>query len=122
MVIGQTLTESSNGNQVPQNMAVDNCMDMLSNLPAESGTPTVYTEQHEPNQQPGCSIGEPGGHSRNSSNTSQMSKASGYSSIHSSTYNTHSRQSSSGDSGHIRYNFKILIYFKAYLMFIDFIS
>ncbi|XP_031352643.1 protein FAM102A isoform X4 [Photinus pyralis] len=37
------------------------------------------------------------GHSRNSSNTSQMSKASGYSSIHS-----HSRQSSSGDSGHIR--------------------
>lgn len=37
------------------------------------------------------------GHSRNSSNTSQMSKASGYSSIH-----THSRQSSSGDSGHVR--------------------
>jgi len=37
------------------------------------------------------------GHSRNSSNTSQMSKASGYSSTHS-----HSRQSSSGDSGHIR--------------------
>ncbi|XP_022909177.2 EEIG family member 2 isoform X2 [Onthophagus taurus] len=39
------------------------------------------------------------GHSRNSSNTSQMSKASGYSSIHS---HSHSRQSSSGDSGHIR--------------------
>lgn len=39
------------------------------------------------------------GHSRNSSNTSQLSKGSGYSSIHS---HSHSRQSSSGDSGHIR--------------------
>uniref|UniRef100_T1IDY6 C2 NT-type domain-containing protein n=1 Tax=Rhodnius prolixus TaxID=13249 RepID=T1IDY6_RHOPR len=40
------------------------------------------------------------GHSRNSSNTSQMSKGSGYGSLNS----QHSRQSSSGDSGHIRNN------------------
>ncbi|CAH1401745.1 unnamed protein product [Nezara viridula] len=38
------------------------------------------------------------GHSRNSSNTSQLSKGSGYGSLNS----QHSRQSSSGDSGHIR--------------------
>ncbi|XP_014250981.1 protein FAM102A isoform X4 [Cimex lectularius] len=38
------------------------------------------------------------GHSRNPSNTSQMSKGSGYGSMNS----QHSRQSSSGDSGHIR--------------------
>lgn len=47
------------------------------------------------------------GHSRNSSNTSQLSKASGYSSIHS---HSHSRQSSSGDSGHIRYVLKSLTF------------
>lgn len=40
------------------------------------------------------------GHSRNSSNTSQLSKGSGYGSLNS----QHSRQSSSGDSGHIRNN------------------
>lgn len=38
------------------------------------------------------------GHSRNSSNTSQLSKGSGYGSLNS----QHSRQSSSGDSGHMR--------------------
>ncbi|KAL1132000.1 hypothetical protein AAG570_011610 [Ranatra chinensis] len=38
------------------------------------------------------------GHSRNSSSTSQMSRGSGYGSLQS----QHSRQSSSGDSGHIR--------------------
>ncbi|XP_054270885.1 EEIG family member 2 isoform X3 [Macrosteles quadrilineatus] len=38
------------------------------------------------------------GHSRNSSNTSQLSKGSGYGSLNS----QHSRQSSSGDSTHIR--------------------
>ncbi|CAB0006331.1 unnamed protein product [Nesidiocoris tenuis] len=38
------------------------------------------------------------GHSRNPSNTSQMSKGSGYGSMNS----QHSRQSSSGDSGHVR--------------------
>ncbi|XP_071442363.1 EEIG family member 2 isoform X4 [Hetaerina americana] len=42
-----------------------------------------------------------GGHSRNSSNTSQMSRASGYGSLNSQSQQ-HSRQSSSGDSGHIR--------------------
>uniref|UniRef100_A0A1B6EIJ2 C2 NT-type domain-containing protein n=1 Tax=Cuerna arida TaxID=1464854 RepID=A0A1B6EIJ2_9HEMI len=40
------------------------------------------------------------GHSRNSSNTSQLSKGSGYGSLNSQSQ--HSRQSSSGDSGHIR--------------------
>ncbi|PBC30601.1 protein FAM102A isoform X4 [Apis laboriosa] len=40
------------------------------------------------------------GHSRNSSNTSQLSKGSGYGSLNS--HSQHSRQSSSGDSGHIR--------------------
>ncbi|BES92938.1 unnamed protein product [Nesidiocoris tenuis] len=40
------------------------------------------------------------GHSRNPSNTSQMSKGSGYGSMNS----QHSRQSSSGDSGHVRNN------------------
>ncbi|KAF5286339.1 hypothetical protein FQA39_LY04237 [Lamprigera yunnana] len=56
----------------------------------EGTEPAVVASEIE---EPACEQG----HSRNSSNTSQMSKASGYSSIHS-----HSRQSSSGDSGHIR--------------------
>lgn len=64
-----------------------------SDPPTETTTDTLQPPvQHEdaPNEH---------GHSRNSSNTSQLSKASGYSSIHS---HSHSRQSSSGDSGHIR--------------------
>ncbi|CAH0553323.1 unnamed protein product [Brassicogethes aeneus] len=74
LVIGQTLTE----NNVPVTIATD-CLDVVNHVP----------DNEEPALEPG--------HSRNSSNTSQLSKASGYSSIHS-----HSRQSSSGDSGHIR--------------------
>ncbi|XP_049821107.1 uncharacterized protein LOC109600672 isoform X2 [Aethina tumida] len=75
LVIGQTLTE----NNVPVTVATD----YLEINPQQA------PEHDEPTAEPG--------HSRNSSNTSQLSKASGYSSIHS-----HSRQSSSGDSGHIR--------------------
>ncbi|KAK9727938.1 N-terminal C2 in EEIG1 and EHBP1 protein [Popillia japonica] len=78
LVIGHTLPE----NNVPITLAVEQSTDNI---------PSLNTEAEEvPSEQ---------GHSRNSSNTSQMSKASGYSSIHS---HTHSRQSSSGDSGHIR--------------------
>lgn len=82
LVINQTLSESN----VPVTLAMD----------GESIIPP-----QEINQEESSFCGEPG-HSRNSSNTSQMSKASGYSSIHS---HSHSRQSSSGDSGHIRYVF-----------------
>lgn len=73
LILGQTINDS-----VPVTIALDG-----------NDVPTVPSEIEEPACEPG--------HSRNSSNTSQMSKASGYSSIHS-----HSRQSSSGDSGHIR--------------------
>lgn len=77
LVAGHTLAENS----------------LPSGVPTETtDTLQIPVEQHE----------EPTnehGHSRNSSNTSQLSKASGYSSIHS---HSHSRQSSSGDSGHIR--------------------
>ncbi|XP_045469238.1 uncharacterized protein LOC123676930 isoform X2 [Harmonia axyridis] len=75
LVIGQTLSETN----IPVTVAPD------------SSEPIQISVDHEE-----IPLGEPG-HSRNSSNTSQLSKASGYSSIHS-----HSRQSSSGDSGHIR--------------------
>lgn len=72
----------------------ENCLP--SGVPLAEATDTLHPpptfEQHE---EP---LGEHG-HSRNSSNTSQLSRASGYSSIHS---HSHSRQSSSGDSGHIR--------------------
>ncbi|KAL3279095.1 hypothetical protein HHI36_016609, partial [Cryptolaemus montrouzieri] len=77
LVIGQTLSE----NNIPVS------------VPADSADPAQI-----PSEQEEIPLGEPG-HSRNSSNTSQLSKASGYSSIHS---HSHSRQSSSGDSGHIR--------------------
>ncbi|XP_044761345.1 uncharacterized protein LOC123318709 isoform X2 [Coccinella septempunctata] len=77
LVIGQTLSE----NNIPVTVASD-CSEPIQ-IPVD----------HEE-----IPLGEPG-HSRNSSNTSQLSKASGYSSIHS---HSHSRQSSSGDSGHIR--------------------
>lgn len=70
--------------------------DLSSNQPVSSGQIFLSTEDIIKSTDAPC---EPG-HSRNSSNTSQLSKASGYSSIHS---HTHSRQSSSGDSGHIRY-------------------
>lgn len=83
LVIGQTLTE----NNIPITIATD-CNDVVTQA-------TVLPAEHVELQEAPC---EPG-HSRNSSNTSQLSKASGYSSIHS---HTHSRQSSSGDSGHIR--------------------
>lgn len=76
LVINQTLAE----NNVPVTIALE-------------GDNVQYHEAVD--EIPVCELG----HSRNSSNTSQMSKASGYSSIHS---HTHSRQSSSGDSGHIR--------------------
>ncbi|XP_044258634.1 uncharacterized protein LOC123007411 isoform X2 [Tribolium madens] len=76
LVIGHTLVENS----VPVTVAV------------EGATDQVQPSDHE---EVVCETG----HSRNSSNTSQLSKASGYSSIHS---HSHSRQSSSGDSGHIR--------------------
>lgn len=76
LVINQTLAESS----VPVTVAVE-----IDNVAHQEGMDDLQICEH--------------GHSRNSSNTSQMSKASGYSSIHS---HTHSRQSSSGDSGHIR--------------------
>lgn len=78
LVTGHTLTE----NNLPSVTIAAEATDTLQPPP----------EQHEelPNEH---------GHSRNSSNTSQLSKASGYSSIHS---HSHSRQSSSGDSGHIR--------------------
>ncbi|KYB29420.1 Protein FAM102A-like Protein [Tribolium castaneum] len=75
LVIGHTLVENS----VPVTVAVE-------------GPDQVQAPEHE---EVVCETG----HSRNSSNTSQLSKASGYSSIHS---HCHSRQSSSGDSGHIR--------------------
>lgn len=78
LVIGHTVPE----NNVPVTLALEQVTD---NIP-----PVDVEEVHLVEQ----------GHSRNSSNTSQMSKASGYSSIHS---HTHSRQSSSGDSGHIRW-------------------
>lgn len=77
LVIGHTLAETN----VPVSSASEPA-DMLQ-VPSE------------PHEELTCEHG----HSRNSSNTSQLSKASGYSSIHS---HTHSRQSSSGDSGHIR--------------------
>ncbi|KRT86743.1 hypothetical protein AMK59_1 [Oryctes borbonicus] len=78
LVIGHTVPE----NNVPTTLAIEQSTDNI---------PSLNTDVEEvPCEQ---------GHSRNSSNTSQMSKASGYSSIHS---HTHSRQSSSGDSGHIR--------------------
>lgn len=77
LVIGQTLTE----NNTPTSVAIE-----------QNEVPVVNNESHSDEQCPEY------GHSRNSSNTSQLSKASGYSSIH-----THSRQSSSGDSGHIRW-------------------
>ncbi|KAJ3646132.1 hypothetical protein Zmor_023734 [Zophobas morio] len=78
LVIGHTLAENS----VPVTVAVDGGTDQTQQP----------SQEHE---EVVCETG----HSRNSSNTSQLSKASGYSSIHS---HTHSRQSSSGDSGHIR--------------------
>ncbi|XP_018578626.1 uncharacterized protein LOC108916712 isoform X2 [Anoplophora glabripennis] len=87
LVIGQTLTENNN----PITIAADCNSDATIQLP----TIPSSTGEHLDQQEAPC---EPG-HSRNSSNTSQLSKASGYSSIHS---HTHSRQSSSGDSGHIR--------------------
>ncbi|XP_050507054.1 protein FAM102A isoform X2 [Diabrotica virgifera virgifera] len=88
LVIGQTLTE--NNAQVSIAPDATNESHPVSSLP--SALPHL---DHEPQE---IALGEPG-HSRNSSNTSQLSKASGYSSIHS---HSHSRQSSSGDSGHIR--------------------
>ncbi|XP_072384881.1 EEIG family member 2 isoform X3 [Diabrotica undecimpunctata] len=88
LVIGQTLTE--NNAQVSIAPDATNESHPVSSLP--SALPHL---DHEPQE---MALGEPG-HSRNSSNTSQLSKASGYSSIHS---HSHSRQSSSGDSGHIR--------------------
>lgn len=63
---------------------------------------TTYISTATTTDEDGLLPGQEPGHSRNSSNTSQMSKASGYSSIHS-----HSRQSSSGDSGHIRYVYDV---------------
>jgi hypothetical protein len=78
LVIGHSLVENS----VPVTVAV------------EGGTDQAQQPSQE-HEEVVCETG----HSRNSSNTSQLSKASGYSSIHS---HTHSRQSSSGDSGHIR--------------------
>lgn len=96
MVIGQTLTE----NNTP-----------ISVEPSDLPSIQHNTEQHNDEQQQQQSITE-FGHSRNSSNTSQLSKASGYSSIH-----THSRQSSSGDSGHIRLvNRKKCTFCKYYLL------
>ncbi|XP_074039224.1 EEIG family member 2 isoform X2 [Leptinotarsa decemlineata] len=90
LVIGQTLSE----NNVPVSIATDwnealttqtaSSVPSLLPAPADHDIHDVRGEH---------------GHSRNSSNTSQLSKASGYSSIHSLS---HSRQSSSGDSGHIR--------------------
>lgn len=84
LVIGHTLSE----NNVPVTVAPDG---------GEQGQ-QQQVQDHEENT---CETG----HSRNSSNTSQLSKASGYSSIHS---HTHSRQSSSGDSGHIRLDFCLI--------------
>ncbi|KAJ8971920.1 hypothetical protein NQ317_008704 [Molorchus minor] len=84
LVIGQTLAE----NNIPVAVAAD------SNDALTQQTANLAVEHADPQEVP-CETG----HSRNSSNTSQLSKASGYSSIHS---HSHSRQSSSGDSGHIR--------------------
>ncbi|CAH2001193.1 unnamed protein product [Acanthoscelides obtectus] len=85
LVIGQTLQET--------NAATPPIVgDYASDLPTQPDpqeppiVPTSTTCSSEP------------GHSRNSSNTSQLSKASGYSS----GAHSHSRQSSSGDSGHVR--------------------
>ncbi|KAJ8921443.1 hypothetical protein NQ315_003061 [Exocentrus adspersus] len=86
LVIGQTLTE----NNIPITIATD-----CTNDSATQPTTILSSGEHFDLQEAPCEQG----HSRNSSNTSQLSKASGYSSIHS---HTHSRQSSSGDSGHIR--------------------
>ncbi|CAG9836942.1 unnamed protein product [Diabrotica balteata] len=94
LVIGQTLTE--NNAQVSIAPDATNESHPVSSLP--SALPYL---DHEPQE---IALGEPG-HSRNSSNTSQLSKASGYSSIHS---HSHSRQSSSGDSGHIRKSVEII--------------
>ncbi|CAH1155224.1 unnamed protein product [Phaedon cochleariae] len=88
LVIGQTLTETN----VPVSIAPD----LLDPPTTFQQPPTVDSETAR--DLAGNQTGEHG-HSRNSSNTSQLSKASGYSSVHS---RSHSRQSSSGDSGHIR--------------------
>ncbi|XP_065169308.1 uncharacterized protein [Atheta coriaria] len=86
IIIGQTLTESN----VPITLASDD-------VSSTGNITTTYISTATTTDEDGLLPGQEPGHSRNSSNTSQMSKASGYSSIHS-----HSRQSSSGDSGHIR--------------------
>ncbi|XP_057658468.1 uncharacterized protein LOC130895262 isoform X2 [Diorhabda carinulata] len=86
LVIGQTLTE----NNAPVSVSTDHVND---NHPISS---ILSHSDQEPQET--AALCEHG-HSRNSSNTSQLSKASGYSSIQS---HSHSRQSSSGDSGHIR--------------------
>nr|CAI5851054.1 unnamed protein product [Callosobruchus analis] len=83
LVIGQTLQEGN-----PGSGAVGDCPQTLPQQQDHQDMPTVAASA-------ACS--EPG-HSRNSSNTSQLSKASGYSS----GAHSHSRQSSSGDSGHVR--------------------
>ncbi|KAG5885708.1 hypothetical protein JTB14_037728 [Gonioctena quinquepunctata] len=91
LVIGQTLSE----NNVPVSIATD-WNESLTAQPSSSVPSLVPAPaDHELQDQNAAEQG----HSRNSSNTSQLSKASGYSSIHS---HSHSRQSSSGDSGHIR--------------------
>lgn len=102
LVIGHTLAEGGGPTTTTTMTAAANadhfCAD-ASSLPSftavaaaasTTSTNNIAAVEHE---ELSCEQG----HSRNSSNTSQMSKASGYSSVHS-----HSRQSSSGDSGHIR--------------------
>nr|CAH7744855.1 unnamed protein product [Callosobruchus chinensis] len=89
LVIGQTLQEGN-----PGTGTVGDC-----SAPDPSGAQTLPQQQDHQEVTAGATsaCSEPG-HSRNSSNTSQLSKASGYSS----GAHSHSRQSSSGDSGHVR--------------------